>query len=146
MCSLSGSGRAARLAPAQPQPRLQTLKGPRSRRRSNFLRSLISFGSIQTFVLHQKAISMSLNLEESEDGAQPGRVCDRCLSMTSTVEGLRALISKEGYKHSGKGELEISAEGGCPVCTILYNDSISDHIEIIITRGTSAFPIKRTGS
>jgi hypothetical protein len=39
--------------------------------------------------------------------------------MTSTLEGLQALASKEGYLHHGYLELHDSATRGCPLCGLL---------------------------
>jgi hypothetical protein len=62
------------------------------------------------------------SIKESNDAYV--KTCDRYLSMTSTLEGLRALVSEDSYKHSIDGELEISASRGCPVCYILRFGSL----------------------
>jgi hypothetical protein len=42
--------------------------------------------------------------------------------MTSTLEGLRELASREGYKHLSVEEIHKSAASGCPFCAILKNN------------------------
>jgi hypothetical protein len=48
----------------------------------------------------------------------PGTVCDRCLLMTSTAEGIKALISESGYQHHNMKELQSSANRCCPLCRL----------------------------
>ncbi len=47
------------------------------------------------------------------------RLCERCRLMTSTIEGLKALASNRGYRHSKVKSVHISAENGCPFCVLL---------------------------
>ncbi|KUJ20428.1 HET-domain-containing protein [Mollisia scopiformis] len=47
------------------------------------------------------------------------RLCERCTRMTSTLEGLQELASRQGYKHLSIEELYSSAALGCSFCTIL---------------------------
>lgn len=45
--------------------------------------------------------------------------CERCSHMTSTIEGLRSLLSRDGYPHLSKIELEKTSNLGCSFCTLL---------------------------
>ncbi|TVY54899.1 hypothetical protein LCER1_G004851 [Lachnellula cervina] len=44
------------------------------------------------------------------------RLCSRCSQMFATLDNLRCLTSRDGYKHHTKAELRESAKGGCPFC------------------------------
>jgi hypothetical protein len=46
-------------------------------------------------------------------------LCEKCRSMTSTKEGLWALLI-EGYEHYIANELECSAQYGCLLCRIIH--------------------------
>jgi hypothetical protein len=46
----------------------------------------------------------------------PVRLCHKCISMTSTVEGLRALSTPSGYTHHKFEDLFKSAKNGCVLC------------------------------
>jgi hypothetical protein len=47
--------------------------------------------------------------------------CDRCQFMTGTIEGLRALMSNEGYEHYTCDEAKRqSAASGCPLCKLIW--------------------------
>lgn len=91
---------------------------------------------------------MSLDWEKSKDGRQPGRACDLCLSMTSTVEGLRDLVSEEGYKHSREVEIIKSAARGCPCCDILRRciSAWADNGAITISAADPAIPMSTSPS
>ncbi|KAH6714411.1 heterokaryon incompatibility protein-domain-containing protein [Leptodontidium sp. MPI-SDFR-AT-0119] len=58
-----------------------------------------------------------------------GSSCIRCLSMTSTSEGIQALTSDYGYQHHDMKELQNSANLGCPLCHLccirIYHSQIS---------------------
>jgi hypothetical protein len=58
-----------------------------------------------------------------------GAVCIRCLSMTSTSEGMQALTSDSGYRHHDMRELRSSADLGCPLCRLccfrIYHSPVS---------------------
>jgi len=45
-------------------------------------------------------------------------LCEKCCSMTSTKEGLCALL-RGGYEHHEPSELECSARYGCSLCRII---------------------------
>jgi hypothetical protein len=47
-------------------------------------------------------------------------LCELCRSMTSTKEGLWAIV-KGGYVHYNVTELECSARYGCSLCRMIYN-------------------------
>ena len=49
-------------------------------------------------------------------------VASRCFSMLSTLEDLDNLTSTDGYKHSGKGDLETSPKDGCSLCATMHNE------------------------
>jgi hypothetical protein len=46
-------------------------------------------------------------------------LCERCLAMTSSVDGLEALATTEGYIHHGYKDLHESVLSGCPLCVLL---------------------------
>jgi hypothetical protein len=48
-------------------------------------------------------------------------LCTKCYAMTSSLDGLRQLASKQGYKHLSVEEMDASATQGCPFCIILRN-------------------------
>jgi hypothetical protein len=45
--------------------------------------------------------------------------CERCLVMTSSLDGLKALASTEGYAYHSYKDLHESALSGCPLCILL---------------------------
>ena len=45
--------------------------------------------------------------------------CETCRLMTSTIQGLKALVSPEGYEHLSYEGLTESGLGGCMLCSIL---------------------------
>jgi len=49
-------------------------------------------------------------------------LCERCTRMTSTLEGLQELASRDGYTHLLVQEMHRSAASGCPCCVILRNN------------------------
>lgn len=46
-------------------------------------------------------------------------LCEQCLVMTSTLDGLKALASTEGYAHHSYKGLHESTLSGCPLCIVL---------------------------
>ncbi|KAF2806749.1 HET-domain-containing protein [Mytilinidion resinicola] len=48
------------------------------------------------------------------------RFCVPCISMFGTVEGLKALGSKKGYRYHGKHAMLAGMKNGCPLCKVLY--------------------------
>jgi hypothetical protein len=51
----------------------------------------------------------------------PVRLCAKCVAMTSTVEGLRALSTTSGYIHHEFEDLLESADKGCLLCHKIRN-------------------------
>jgi len=51
---------------------------------------------------------------------QFSKLCERCLSMFSTTQALRALASPQGYVHSSCQEIQTQAQTGCELCTLIY--------------------------
>lgn len=47
---------------------------------------------------------------------EPKRFCDRCISMFGTVEGLRALVSKKGYRYHSPTAMLGGMANSCPLC------------------------------
>ena len=45
-----------------------------------------------------------------------GQYCNLCLAMTATFDGLRALLSKDGYTFYNRQDLSTSADRGCLLC------------------------------
>jgi len=61
------------------------------------------------------------DLNNNEDLATAMDCCDRCQLMTGTTEGLRALVSDEGYEHYTCDEAKRqSAASGCPFCGLIW--------------------------
>jgi hypothetical protein len=54
----------------------------------------------------------------------PVQLCHKCIPMTSTVEGLRALSTPSGYIHHEFEDLFKSADKGCVLCRELRNHMI----------------------
>ena len=50
----------------------------------------------------------------------------KCIDMTSTMPGIKALASKEGYTHLLLSKLIQSAYNGCPLCKFLRRNQQSD--------------------
>lgn len=50
----------------------------------------------------------------------PTKLCLKCVSMTGTMEGLRDLISRDGYRHHGRRDLEESVRWGCGICVLIF--------------------------
>jgi hypothetical protein len=46
--------------------------------------------------------------------------CQRCWTMTTSLEGLRALKLREGYRHYAWHQLLEEARNGCPLCVIIF--------------------------
>jgi hypothetical protein len=67
---------------------------------------------------------------EPDSGPVMHKLCNRCLSMFSSLDGLRALVSTRGYQHYDKEGLEGSADKGCPVC-LLFLGSIKSSSEFL---------------
>jgi hypothetical protein len=66
-----------------------------------------------------QCFTMSSKRKRKEDPQESAELCNTCRSMTSSIQGLQALMSEEGYKHLGKKMMAKSAKQGCPLCTIL---------------------------
>lgn len=49
-----------------------------------------------------------------------GRFCNPCISMFGTVEALKALGSKKGYRYHSKLAMLAGARNDCPLCKVLY--------------------------
>lgn len=61
------------------------------------------------------------DLDENEDYATAMDCCDKCQLMTGTIEGLRALMSDEGYAHYTCDESKLqSAASSCPFCKLIW--------------------------
>ncbi|KAE9366790.1 hypothetical protein N431DRAFT_471824 [Stipitochalara longipes BDJ] len=85
-----------------------------------------------THSLDGEEILPDMVLEEyrHQDGTTT-KLCKRCTSMTSTLEGLTALASEDGYVHYGLKKLEQSMKRGCKCCTMLAEgkDSLEDNLD-----------------
>lgn len=60
--------------------------------------------------------------DEPEDSTQPilqSLLCESCRPMASTPQGLKALVSSEGYAHLSDDMIKKSADQGCSLCYIL---------------------------
>ena len=77
-----------------------------------------------TYSLDDEDILPDMVLEEYryQDGTTTTKLCKRCTSMASTLEGLTALTSEGGYVHYGLKKLEQSMKRGCKCCTMLAED------------------------
>jgi hypothetical protein len=64
----------------------------------------------------QCAIMAESNLKTRKD-----QYCDLCLSMTATFDGLRALLSEDGYAFYNRQDLSASAARGCLLCKWLMD-------------------------
>jgi len=53
-------------------------------------------------------------------------LCDTCVDITSTMSGLKALASRDGFRHLSLQELIESANNGCPFCKFLRRTHNSD--------------------
>ncbi len=51
----------------------------------------------------------------------PAKLCLKCASMTSTMEGLGDMLSKEGYLHHRRRGLEESVAWGCELCVLIFS-------------------------
>lgn len=61
------------------------------------------------------------DLVDNEDWATAMDCCNRCQLMTGTIEGLRALVSDEGYEHYTCDEAKRqSSASGCPFCELIW--------------------------
>ena len=58
---------------------------------------------------------------------QEYKCCERCLLMTSTMKGLRALTSGQGYEHYRVFELEAAAKSGCLLCAFVWEGLNKSH-------------------
>lgn len=78
---------------------------------------------------------MGLKRKREDDTKESG-LCSTCLPMTSTIEGLRALTSEEGYQHLRPEEAAKSAKWGCPFCRLVsrYSQYVDkdDHYRLFI--------------
>jgi hypothetical protein len=63
-----------------------------------------------------------MDVSSSHNGDQPSQsptstdLCERCASMFSTVESLRALVSEDGIECFEWSDIRHSASRGCPLC------------------------------
>ncbi|KAF4632651.1 hypothetical protein G7Y89_g5472 [Cudoniella acicularis] len=62
------------------------------------------------------------------DPSWAAHLCSRCASMTSTAEGLRDLISPQGYTHHIVSDLEQSAGSGCSFCASIFSTLSRGHL------------------
>jgi hypothetical protein len=51
----------------------------------------------------------------------PAKLCFTCATMTGTMDGLRDLMSRDGYRHHKRHSLEVSMSWGCDFCALLFN-------------------------
>lgn len=61
---------------------------------------------------------MDSKRKRKEVSQKPTNPCETCRSMTSTLMGLQALVSDEGYAHLSKTAIVKSARRGCAMCRI----------------------------
>jgi hypothetical protein len=61
--------------------------------------------------------------------------------MTSTLEGLKQLASKEGYRHLNIDEMYASASQGCALCCILRDERPESNIPGRYTQFYVRYPI-----
>ena len=66
------------------------------------------------------SLSQPSNALESLLASWPAKLCLKCASMTGTLEGLQALMSREGYLHFGRRELWESKDRGCVFCEVIF--------------------------
>lgn len=60
------------------------------------------------------------DLRRKEYSFEAEHCCNRCQLMTGTVEGLRTLVSPEGYEHYTCGQIrQQSNVSGCPFCELV---------------------------
>lgn len=59
---------------------------------------------------------MKLNPQEDQT-----KLCDCCITMTTTIGGLCSLKSTTGYRHHNREELVSCAHLGCPFCYWTYS-------------------------
>jgi len=56
----------------------------------------------------------------------PTKLCLKFASMTGTLEGLQALMSRDGYLHFGRHDLQDSADNGCVFCKFISDIAEAD--------------------
>jgi hypothetical protein len=67
---------------------------------------------------------MNARRRRKEESQKTNKICYTCKAMTSTLQGLQALASQEGYEHLTREMISDSAKRGCSMCAVLdlYDD------------------------
>ncbi|KAF5875668.1 putative het domain protein pin-c1 protein [Botrytis fragariae] len=89
-------------------------------------------------LMEAESLEVSTPLPET---AKTQQLCHHCEPMFSTIENLRSLVSKKGYKHNTKKGIKEAADRGCGLCRYMYthysafdNEDQDEHILVSVYR------------